>query len=320
MGIRVEAQRRCPASVDLKLFGFFRLLPDVVWLGDGDEPYPEIESRERLTRRLLEIIARHACPVVIITSQPLILRDVDLLGEIAEQSQVSVVMLLSSLNLAGARLGDITDVPNTDQLETLGRLKRAGVHAGLGVYPQAPGINDDCEELEGLFRWTRLNNADFLFFPSLAFHLLLIPELYHSGLSLAAPDTPLTEDQQFTSSEFRSWRRSLSARLMALASDYNVPLRLRRPDFPGIYRENHWLAGRLADVAFYRRLQGRSFRLWLNTAEYLDRLDCDVRNILRYEAVENLKWVDQRVVESFIDLVSGRWSGREVPWQWLHDV
>src|SRR5512138_999988 len=53
--------------------------PGMVWVSGVCDPYQPLESRYRLTRRCLEVLALHRWPVIVQTRSPLVTRDLDLL-------------------------------------------------------------------------------------------------------------------------------------------------------------------------------------------------------------------------------------------------
>ena len=53
--------------------------PDVVAMSGVTDPYQPAEKKYELTRKILEILARHKFPAHIITKSDLVLRDIDLL-------------------------------------------------------------------------------------------------------------------------------------------------------------------------------------------------------------------------------------------------
>ncbi|MFL6611310.1 MAG: radical SAM protein, partial [Pseudomonas sp.] len=59
-------------------------------LGSNTDPYQPIEREQRITRRILEVLLRYRHPVTIVTKGSLILRDLDLLTELAQQRLVHV--------------------------------------------------------------------------------------------------------------------------------------------------------------------------------------------------------------------------------------
>jgi DNA repair photolyase len=65
-------------------------------LGSNTDPYQPIEREYRITRQTLEVLLRYRHPVTIVTKGSLILRDLDLLAELAQQRLVAVMISLTS--------------------------------------------------------------------------------------------------------------------------------------------------------------------------------------------------------------------------------
>ena len=67
-------------------------------IGTNTDPYQPGEKIQRVTRRLLETLLEYRHPVSITTKGRLILRDLDLLGELAASGLVSVAVSITTLD------------------------------------------------------------------------------------------------------------------------------------------------------------------------------------------------------------------------------
>jgi len=70
---------------------------DVVTLGANTDPYQPIERQRRITRDVLEVLAAHNHPLAIVTKSDLILRDLDILAQMAARNLVSVAVSVTTL-------------------------------------------------------------------------------------------------------------------------------------------------------------------------------------------------------------------------------
>src|SRR6202522_1167182 len=77
--------------------------PRVIALGANTDAYQPIERQYRVTRSILEVLARTRHPVGIVTKSNLILRDLDLLAPMAEQGLVKVFVSVTTLDRDIAR-------------------------------------------------------------------------------------------------------------------------------------------------------------------------------------------------------------------------
>lgn len=117
-------------------------------LGVNTDAYQPIEKQRRITRQLLEVLLEYRHPVTIITKGALILRDLDLLSELAASGLCSVRVSLTTLdNDLKRRMEPRTAAPST-RLRIIRELTAAGVPAGIILGPVIPFVND--HELEAI--------------------------------------------------------------------------------------------------------------------------------------------------------------------------
>ncbi|MDD1619999.1 MAG: PA0069 family radical SAM protein [Methylococcaceae bacterium] len=119
-------------------------------LGTNTDPYQPLERRHRLMRQILEVLAETRHPVSIVTKSALIERDLDLLAPMAEQGLVWVGMSITTLDGTLARTLEPRAAAPQRRLETLSRLREAGVPTGVMMAPLIPVLND--HELEDIIK------------------------------------------------------------------------------------------------------------------------------------------------------------------------
>ena len=106
------------------------------------DPYQPVEAELGITRRCLEVMAEARQPVSIITKSRLILRDLDLLAEMAKQNLVRVTLSITTLdNALSAKLEPRASSPR-DRLWAVKRLASAGVPVTVMVAPIIPAVTD----------------------------------------------------------------------------------------------------------------------------------------------------------------------------------
>ena len=117
-------------------------------MGTNTDPYQPIEKTERITRKILEILLDHKHPCTLVTKSTLILRDLDLLSELAKHNLVTVMISMTSLD----NKLKVTLEPRTasagGRLRTLRELIEAGIPTGVLMAPIIPCINDS--EMEAI--------------------------------------------------------------------------------------------------------------------------------------------------------------------------
>jgi DNA repair photolyase len=120
--------------------------PAPIAFGANTDPYQPIERQYRITRSLIETLARARHPLTIVTKSNLVLRDLDLLAPMARDNLVKVFVSVTTLDRGLARQMEPRAPTPQKRLEAIKALNDAGVPAGVMAAPVIPAIND--EELE----------------------------------------------------------------------------------------------------------------------------------------------------------------------------
>ena len=119
-----------------------------ITLGANTDPYQPVERRMGVTRSILEVLARTRHPVTVITKHALVLRDLDLLGELAQQGLASVGVSITTQDLDLKRTMEPRAASPQARLRVISALHAAGVPCGVLVAPVIPALTD--HELEGI--------------------------------------------------------------------------------------------------------------------------------------------------------------------------
>jgi DNA repair photolyase len=127
--------------------------PQVLGLSGVTDPYQPVERHLLLTRRCLNVLARFRNPVVIVTKNHLVTRDIDHLQRLAEHNAVVVCVSIASLdeNLAG-RMEPRATRP-AGRLAAIRQLSAAGIPVTVFVAPVIPGLTD--HEVSGVLAAAR---------------------------------------------------------------------------------------------------------------------------------------------------------------------
>ncbi len=125
-----------------------------VALGTNTDPYQWVEGRYRLMPGIWEALRDAAGgagnPCSVLTKSPLLLRDLDLLQELARKTSFSANLSIPTLDPRAWRETE-PHTPNPKaRLEAVAELNRAGIPTGILIAPLMPGINDAPQQLEPL--------------------------------------------------------------------------------------------------------------------------------------------------------------------------
>lgn len=114
------------------------------------DPYMHIEKEQQLTRKCLELIERYGFGCAIQTKSADILRDLDLLMRINEQSKTVVQMTLTTADEKLCRIIEPNVSTTRERFEVLMECKKAGIPTVIWLSPILPFINDTEENINGI--------------------------------------------------------------------------------------------------------------------------------------------------------------------------
>jgi DNA repair photolyase len=114
-----------------------------VAMGTNTDPYQWVEGRYKLMRGIWEALRDAANPCSVLTKSPLLLRDLDLMREIAQVTAISANLSVPTIDEKAWRASEPHTPNPRARLEAVGELNRAGIPTGVLVAPLMPGINDD---------------------------------------------------------------------------------------------------------------------------------------------------------------------------------
>lgn len=133
-------------------------------LGTATDPYQPTERRFEVTRGILEEFSRHrGFELGIVTKSNLVVRDLEVLKNVARANKVSVHVTVTTLETELARILE-PRAPRPDlRIEAVRELAQAGIRVGISCSPVIPGITDSPAHLEALVRAAAEAGADYIF-------------------------------------------------------------------------------------------------------------------------------------------------------------
>lgn len=115
--------------------------PVGILLSGNTDCYQPLERKLKITRSLLQVFLQYRNPVSIITKNNVILRDLDILSELASMNLVHVNVTLNSLNEQLRQKLEPRTVTATGRLAVIEKLSAQGVPVRLMAAPIIPGLN-----------------------------------------------------------------------------------------------------------------------------------------------------------------------------------
>lgn len=131
--------------------------PSPIMLSGNTDCYQPTERKLKITRGLLEVLLKFKHPVGIITKNSLILRDLDLISELAKLRLVHVMVSITSLDNDLRLKMEPRTTTAKQRLKIIKDLSDAGVPVGVMTAPIIPGINSS--EIPAIIEQVALNGG-----------------------------------------------------------------------------------------------------------------------------------------------------------------
>jgi DNA repair photolyase len=258
-------------------------------IATGD--YQPAERKFKLSRQMLEVCLELGFPVFVLSRSPLVLRDLDLLGEINERARAAVVFSVISApgspNHERARQMERLAPPAEKRFAAMEQISRAGILTGTCFMPILPGICDDDVNLANVVRWTADSGGRFV----LAGGLTLADQQREYFLGVLRKRTPNLlplYERLYPSGSYAPasgpWQ-AVPRRIRELCMQAGIADRMPRPVIPGEARAlNKRVVEALANRVYEMELAGKpSQSVWAyrKAAWAIEDLEQDVGLVYR---------------------------------------
>lgn len=155
---RIMVKAQAPAILRAEL-SKEKYKPERLSLSGVTDCYQPVEKRLEITRSCLAVLAECRHPVVMITKNHLITRDVDYLSELARYQATAAYISITSLDADLARKLEPRASSPKMRLEAIRTLAAHGIPVGVSVAPIIPGLNDS--EIPAILNAARDAGAQF---------------------------------------------------------------------------------------------------------------------------------------------------------------
>ncbi len=156
-----------------------------IMLSGNTDCYQPAEQKYRLTRGLLEVCNEFNQPVGILTKNSWILKDKDVLQEMAKKRLVSAMVSITSFNEELRRTMEPRTTTAKQKLKVIEELSSAGVRMGVMMGPMIPGLNE--HEMQRIMKAARDSGATFTAYTFIRLNGA-IKFLFHDWLYKNFPD------------------------------------------------------------------------------------------------------------------------------------
>lgn len=120
-----------------------RLRGEIISIANSSDPYPNIEAKQGLTRKCLQILTANNCKIQIITKSNLVTRDTDLL----KKTPSTVSLTITTDNNEIAKIIEPHAPSSTARLKAAENLIAHGIPTSIRIDPIIPFLNDNPQQL-----------------------------------------------------------------------------------------------------------------------------------------------------------------------------
>src|SRR5436190_13391466 len=121
-------------------------------MGTNTDPYQWCESKYRLMPGIWEALRDFRNPCSVLTKSPLLLRDLELMKEIAAVTDIHANLSIPTLDEKPWRASEPHTPHPRKRIEAVAELNRAGIPTGVLIAPLMPGINDSPKQVEAILQ------------------------------------------------------------------------------------------------------------------------------------------------------------------------
>ncbi|HEU4402628.1 MAG TPA: radical SAM protein [Candidatus Polarisedimenticolia bacterium] len=156
--VKRDAARAVPRDLRSVAIG-----SESIAIGTATDPYQPAERKFRVTRGILEELARgRRLKVSITTKSSLVTRDLDLLQTIAARSHLRINLSVTTLDQRLARRLEPRATSPEKRFQVIETLRKAGLEAGVFLMPVLPGLTDSEASIEAVVRRAARARAGYL--------------------------------------------------------------------------------------------------------------------------------------------------------------
>jgi len=154
---KIIAKPNAPQLMEKQFMNKNWVVSPIMFSGNTD-CYQPIERKMKITRQMLEVLLKFRHPAGMITKNDLIIRDVDILQELAKLNLIHVMVSITSLNNDLRLKMEPRTVTAKNRLKVIETLNKAGIPVGVMTAPIIPGLNSD--EIPDLIKAAADHGAD----------------------------------------------------------------------------------------------------------------------------------------------------------------
>lgn len=136
---------------------------EIVNIGGITDSYQPVEAKLKIMPEVLKLMIKYKTPIIISTKSTLILRDLDLIKELAKITYVNIACTITTLDDTISRWIEPGASPSMHRFQVLKKIKEeTNAYVGLHLMPIIPNITDSSKNLETIYHLASDINVDYV--------------------------------------------------------------------------------------------------------------------------------------------------------------
>ena len=292
-----------------------KLHVDVVGVGGVTDAYQGIEKKQKNTQDCLQVLAKHGYPVHIATKSNLIVRDSELLQEIAEKSWCAASVSIATLDDSLARFLDHRSPPPAQRMHVVSELKRRcpNVNVGVNLIPILPYLTDQLADLKAVIEQAAGHGADFVLFGGGVSMNGRSASWFLNKLSEFKPHLMAQYQQLFSFSQLdpydglgstpQQYMMPIHSFLVEQSRKQGLSMRINR-FIPDDFRNlNYRCAEVLLNTAYFKQLMGENHKSFFWAGQNIQNLDVSISSMAEKNELQKIPGVNKTVLQALAGLM-----------------
>jgi DNA repair photolyase len=293
------------------------LLPDVVAIGGTCDAYQPAEADCKNTRQCLETLLKYHYPVCLSTKSTLILRDVDILSRIAEDSWCAIGVTITTLDRRLAGFLEPRAPSPEKRLNVVKEMKERcpELQAGVNFIPIVPFLCDDEKNMEEVVSSAKEAGADFVLFGGgmtlrdnqASWFLKRLsqgfPHLVEKYEELYQGKYTPEEGYHGRYEPGKSYLKRIHRKMLELCGKYELNFRIKRYIPEDFRRQNYLVAQKLLDESYLSQMLGKPWTKTFWAGQNINNLKESIEDIAERNELGRIRNVDPLIEEYVLNLL-----------------
>jgi DNA repair photolyase len=280
------------------------LLPDVIGPGGVCDAYQPIEKKVKNTRKVLKVLQKYKFPVNIATKSDLIVRDIDILKLIAEDTWCTVGFSITTTDGELANFLEPYSSRPEKRFSAMKHVKKIAPNIQTGTYfmPIIPFLEDSNENLDDVIKKTKENGGEFvLFAPGLTLRdnqkEFFVNKLKKSKYRNIVEPLLNLYSEGYETEQMKSYVLAQYKKLLNLCKKYELNIREKRW-IPSDYRKwNYIIAEKLLNEEYLNSIQGKPNSRMKWSGLYLNNLEESIVEVYRRDELDKVRNFNSEIID-----------------------